>query len=274
MAEETGASAKLTVVTPAAHDTASAVAAVPATGDQNWAFLSSGTWSLLGAELDSPINSSAAREIPFTNERGVQGTIRFLKNIAGLWLVQEVQRELQQQGEAHSFEELVNQARQAELGRTLVDPDFREFATPGGIGEKLQSFARATQQPEPETPGQMVRCCLESLALCYAQTLDQLEEVLGCTVDTLHLVGGGTKNELLNELTCSVIGRSAVAGPVEATAVGNLLIQAIGCGELSSLKELRDTVAKSFPPINVQPAAGTQFPKLRDKFNDIASINL
>ena len=259
------------VITPASHDTASAVAAAPAAGDQSWAYLSSGTWSLLGAELEQPINSAEARSAPFTNERGVGGTIRFLKNIAGLWLVQEIQRDLERSDTKLSFSELVSQAWQAEQGRTLINPNYPEFATPGNIGEKIRHFASSTQQPKPESPGQLVRCCLESLALCYARTLEQLEASVGYSIDTLHLVGGGIQNELLNELASAATGKSVVAGPVEATAIGNLLVQAIGCGELDNVKELRKVVAKSFSPHNVEPPDNLEVSVFKDRYIDLVS---
>ncbi len=268
---EAGASEQIKVVTPAAHDTASAVAAVPATGDQSWAYLSSGTWSLLGAELEQSINSAQARSIPFTNERGVGGTVRFLKNIAGLWLIQEVQRDLERNGDQLSFGKLVDQARQAEQGRTLIDPNYAEFATPGNISQKICHFARNTQQPEPESPGQLVRCCLESLALCYAHTLQQLESTLDRSCESLHLVGGGIQNRMLNELTSAATGKLVIAGPIEATAIGNVLVQAIGCGELDGVGELRNVVAKSFSPRQVEPSDGLEMSALSDRYNDLIS---
>ncbi|MCG8449263.1 MAG: rhamnulokinase [Pirellulales bacterium] len=271
IASETGTSAEIKVITPASHDTASAVAAVPATGGQNWAYLSSGTWSLLGVELSSPIYSAAAREVPFTNERGVGGTIRFLKNIAGLWLVQELHRDLELAGKPLSFHQLAEEARLAEPGRTIIDPNFPEFAIPGGIQEKIRNFARNTQQPEPKTAGQMARCCFESLALCYAATLHQLEEVVGHTVEVLHIVGGGIQNELLNELTAAAIGRTVVAGPIEATAIGNLLVQAIGCGEVSGLKQLRTIVADSFSPRSIKPSSDLNVLPQKSKYDEILS---
>ncbi len=247
IANATGAAASVRVIAPAEHDTASAVAAVPAIDGANWAYLSSGTWSLLGAELKEPIVSAAARSIPFTNERGMDGTIRFLKNIAGLWPLQELRREFQQQGDQRGFGELVAEARLAEPRRTLVDLNQPEFALPGNMVEKFKTQARKAGQLEPESVGQLVRCCLESLASCYRTTLDQLESVTGQSFQVLYIVGGGTQNTLLNELTEEAVGRPVIVGPVEATAIGNLLIQAVGCGELAGLGELRQVVADSFP---------------------------
>lgn len=266
VAEATGVSPQLKVIVPAAHDTGSAVAAVPAVGEDTWAYLSSGTWSLLGAELPFPNNSDAARDVPFTNERGVGNTIRLLKNIAGLWLIQELRRELQLAGDQRDFGELVELARQAEPGRTIVDPNYSEFASPGNMTAKLQSFARETNQPEPETVGQLVRCCLESLALCYAQTLDQLESLLGNRIDVLHIVGGGIQNQMLNELTASAIDRNVITGPVEATAIGNLLVQAKGCGQISSLTELRRVVADSFEVTEVLPAQDADWDQFKARY--------
>ena len=269
VAQATGASASVQVIAPPSHDTAAAVAAVPTTGKTNWAYLSSGTWSLLGAEIDQPINSEEARKAPWTNERGVEGTVRLLKNIAGLWLVQELRRELKQSGDQSSFAQLVEEARRAEPGRTLLDPNYTEFAAPGNMKKKIQQFARDTNQPEPETIGQLVRCCLESLALCYAHTLDQLEAVLEHPVDVLHIVGGGSQNALLNELTAAAVARPVITGPVEATAIGNLLVQAVGCGELSGLDELRQVVANSFE-LETAEANHDLFREVtREKFTDL-----
>ena len=256
VANETGLGKDVQVIAPASHDTASAIAAVPAVGDQEWAYLSSGTWSLLGAELSAPNISVAAREVPLTNERGVEGSIRLLTNIAGLWLVQELRRELQQRGDQRDFSQLVDEARKAGPARTLVDPNYAEFASPGGMEGKLREYARQTNQPEPETVGQLVRCCLDSLALCYGQTLTRLETVIGRSIEVLHVVGGGIQNELLNELTAAAVNRTVVTGPVEATAIGNLLVQAMGCGELSGLGELRQVVANSFPVTAVSADGG------------------
>ena len=176
VAKATSTSAKLKVILPATHDTASAVAAVPAISEAPWAYLSSGTWSLLGVELDHPIATDASRSVPLTNERGVGGSIRLLKNIAGLWLIQEIRRELQQRGNERSFAQLVDEARQAEPLRTLIDPNHTEFAAPGNIEQKITRFARETNQPKPETVGQLVRCCLESLALCYGTNTQPIRD--------------------------------------------------------------------------------------------------
>lgn len=257
IADATGVGPELKVIAPGAHDTASAIAAVPAlssgssgTGSTGttgrWAYLSSGTWSLLGTELDQSFGSAESCDAPFTNELGISGTTRFLKNIAGLWLVQELRREFVGQGDEVSFSELADEARNALPYRTLIDPNASQFAEPGRMAEKIQAFARDTDQPVPESRGELVRCCLDSLALCYRETVDLLESVLGIQIDVLHIVGGGTNNLLLNEITAAAMERPVVCGPVEATAIGNVLTQAMGCGEIKNLTEIREVVSRSF----------------------------
>jgi rhamnulokinase len=242
----TGAPETVRVILPPSHDTAAAVAAVPAQAEPSWAYLSSGTWSLLGVEIDAPIATVEARQVPFTNERGADGKVRFLKNIAGLWLLQELRRELTTQGERRDYAELVLEAERAETMRTIIDPNHGDFASPGNMAEKIRKFAQDSGQPVPETVGQLIRCCLESLAHCYRETTDQLEAILGQRIEVLHLVGGGTQNHLLNRLTAEAVERPVVCGPVEATAVGNLLVQAMGCQEVADYTELRAIVARSF----------------------------
>ena len=263
LASAAGLEGEVRVIAPGSHDTASAIAAVPfdrkAGGETesdsktNWAYISSGTWSLLGAELLSSFASDESREVPFTNELGLAGTTRFLKNIAGLWLVQELRRELIEQGDEISFAELADQAAGAEPYRTLIDPNAPQFASPGNMAGKIREFALETNQPEPETLGDLVRCCFDSLALCYRQTVDCLESVLGTKIDVLHIVGGGTNNKLLSEITAATMQRPVVCGPVEATAIGNVLTQAMGCGEIKDLEEIREIVARSFELETYQP---------------------
>jgi rhamnulokinase len=242
---ETGLPEELMVVAAGSHDTASAVAAVPAQGD-DWCYLSSGTWSLLGAELDEPCVSAAAQEAMFTNERGVGGKIRFLRNIAGLWLVQQCRRELAKQGQDFDYAELTKQASQAESFRTLIDPSYGPFQTPGVMLDKIRQFALDSSQPAPETPGQFIRCCLESLALAYRQTLLLLEDILGRRFATIHIVGGGGQNLLLNQMTAEATDRTVRVGPYEATATGNTLTQAMVAGDVNDLDELRQIASNSF----------------------------
>lgn len=240
--------APLPVYFVGSHDTASAVAAVPASGDPGWAYLSSGTWSLLGMELDQPCVTSEARRLNYTNEGGVGGKIRFLKNIMGLWLVQELRNTWKRQGRAYSFSELAKLAETAEPFRSLVDPNDNRFLTPGDMPARFQAFCRETGQPVPETPGQMVRCALESLALRYRQTVEELETLTGTRINRLHAVGGGIQNLLLNQFTANALkDRPVITGPVEGTAIGNLLCQAIAAGLLPDLGAARDVVHASFP---------------------------
>ena len=257
----------LDVIVPGSHDTASAVASVPAGPDSGrWAFLSSGTWSLMGAEIDDPVVTDASWDASFTNERGVGGKIRFLKNISGLWLVQEVRRDFARRGREMGYEELTRLAKGAEAFRTLVDPDHAPFASPGGMLEKIDAFAAGSGQPAPEDPGQYVRCCLESLALCYASTLEGAETILGKRFDTLHVVGGGGKNGLLQQMTADAVGRRVIVGPEEGTAIGNALTQAMGRGDLADLAAVRETVRKAVSPAVYEPADAEAFAAHRDRF--------
>ena len=248
VADDIGADANLEVIAPATHDTASAVAAVPADPATSWAYLSSGTWSLMGAELDQPCLTDAARQVPFTNEGGVNNTIRFLKNISGLWLVQECRRQFEKEGYAYDYPQLEQMAGQAEPFRTLVDTDHAPFATPGEMPAKIAAFARSAGQPVPTTPGQFIRCCLESLALTYRRTLERLQTVLNRNFDVLHIVGGGGKNLLLNQMTADATAIKVIAGPAEATAAGNVLVQAMGAGDVKDLNHIRQIVRASFDP--------------------------
>ena len=266
LAAETGLPEDLMVVAPATHDTASAIAAVPADPSTQWCYLSSGTWSLLGVELDEPCSGPQAQEAMFTNEYGVGNKTRFLKNIAGLWLVQECRRDLERQGQEFTYPELTQQAFEADAFRTLVDPDHEPFGSPGGMIGKLQEFARHTNQPEPQTPGELVRCCLESLALAYRQTMLKLEEVLGRSFTHLHIVGGGGKNALLNQMTADATGKSVCVGPDEATATGNVLVQALAVGDIADLEGLRTVVANSFELAKFEPAAGDAWEKAFERF--------
>jgi rhamnulokinase len=256
LAEETGLPAGLRVVAPGAHDTASAVAAVPATGNSNWCYLSSGTWSLLGAELDEPCVSAAAQAESFTNELGVGGKIRFLKNIAGLWLVQECRRDFARRGQEFDYPALTQLASEAPAFRTLIDPGHSSFLLPGDMPKKIAAFAGATGQPAPESPGQFIRCCLESLALTYRDKLSTLESILGRRFDVLHIVGGGGKNALLSQMTAAAIGRPVIVGPYEATATGNVLVQAMATSEIVDVGHLRRLVANSFELVTYEPAPG------------------
>jgi rhamnulokinase len=244
IASDTGVS-PVPVVLPATHDTGSAVAAVPAKG-ANWAFISSGTWSLMGAELSAPLVNEEVRAANFTNEGGVGGTVRFLKNIAGLWLVQECRRAWERAGKNYQYDELVQLAGAAAPFASIVDPDDSSFMLPPNMPAALAEFCHRTGQAAPAEPGAVVRCALESLALRYRWVLEKLESLLGRRLEAIHVVGGGSRNELLCQLTADACNRQVLAGPVEATAIGNVLVQAIGLKLVSSLVEAREIVRNSF----------------------------
>lgn len=232
------------VVVPAVHDTGSAVAAVPAQGD-DWCYLSSGTWSLLGIEVSEPLITPLTQQYNFTNEGGVAGTFRLLKNVMGLWILQECRRHWTNLGDSFSYDQLTDLAAQAPPLRTLIDPDDRRFLSPGQMPAKIASYAQETGQPVPDTVGAYVRCVLESLALKYRMVIEQLEEATGRSIGVLHVVGGGSQNKLLNQFTASATERAVLAGPVEATAMGNLVVQAIAQGHLGDIAEARRLIRRS-----------------------------
>lgn len=265
--EELGLPEGVMVIAPAGHDTACAVAAVPAASDQDWCYLSSGTWSLLGAELREPCLTDSARAAGFTNERGLGGSVRFLKNIAGLWVLQECRRSWESQGVVSSYEDLVRLATEAPACRTLIDVSRPEFLAPGAMPERIIGFARATNQPLPDCPAAFARCIFDSLALAYRQAFTDLQEVLGRRFGTIHLVGGGSRNRLLNQMTADATGCRVLAGPSEATALGNMLIQAIGCGLVSDLASLRGLVRDTTACESYVPADTAQWREAADRLN-------
>jgi rhamnulokinase len=232
------------VIRTAGHDTAAAVAAVPASGE-NWAYISSGTWSLIGVELPAPLISPETLAADFTNEAGVAGTTRFLRNVAGLWLVQECQRIWAGQGHTYSHAELSRLATAAPALRSFVDPDDPRFAEPGDMPGRIRQACQETGQPVPLSPGEIVRCALESLALKYRSVLETLERLIGRPIETVHIVGGGVQNDLLNQFAADATGKPVCAGPVEATTAGNVLVQALAQRRLGSLADLRAVVRES-----------------------------
>ncbi|MEI6072588.1 MAG: rhamnulokinase family protein [Verrucomicrobiae bacterium] len=263
--EETGM-AEIPVCATCSHDTGAAIAAVPAEG-QGWAYLSSGTWSLIGVERPAPLITEAARRHNFTNEAGYGGTTRLLKNIVGLWLLQESRREWIRRGEVFAYDELDRLAGEAEPFRSIINPNAAPFLKPDNMPEKIAASCRESGQPAPESPGQFTRCIFESLALSYRQMLGQLEELTGEPVTRLHIVGGGIKSRILNQLAADAIRRPVFAGPVEATACGNILIQALALGHLGSLAELRDVVRRSFPVQTYQPEDGRDWEAAFQRFS-------
>jgi rhamnulokinase len=243
VAEASGLSPDTPVFATASHDTASAVAAVPADG-ADWGYISSGTWSLMGVELDAPVINEHSAVLNFTNEVGAGGKIRLLKNIAGLWLLQECRRAWALAGRESSYAELVELAAVAPSSGMTLDPDA--FPHPGHMPEQIAEHCRTLGLHPPDQPGGMVRLILESLAASYRKVLGNLETLTGRRINRIHIVGGGSRNELLNQLAANAMDRTVIAGPAEATAAGNVLVQAIGAGIVSGVSEAREIVRRSF----------------------------
>jgi sugar (pentulose or hexulose) kinase len=243
---------RIPVIAVGSHDTASAVLGVPASDDR-WAYLSSGTWSLMGVELPKAIVNDKTFEHQFTNEGGVQGTIRLLKNIMGLWLVQECKRQWQRDGQDLSYGELTELAAKAKPFFGHVDCDCSDFLSPGDMPARINKHLSDTGQTPMNDKGQMVRMILESLAIKYRRTLEAIEDITGDSVDVLHVVGGGIQNELLCQFTANAIGKKVVTGPVEATASGNILMQAIAAGQIENVAQAREIVRHSFDLKEYQP---------------------
>jgi rhamnulokinase len=277
VAEEVGISG-VSVLAPATHDTASAVAAVPAVrpagvvevvGPPDWCYLSSGTWSLLGVEVPAPVITAETLKHNFTNEGGVTGTTRLLKNIMGLWLVQECRRTWARSGRELSYDELIPRAEASKPFAALVDPDDASFLHPGDMPARLATFCTRTGQTAPADEGAFVRCALESLALKYRWTIERLERIVGTTIRTVHVVGGGARNALLCQFTADACGRMVVAGPVEATAAGNILLQAMGRGRIGSLADARSIVALSFPVTVYEPRRTSVWDDAWERFSTL-----
>jgi len=236
------------VVMIASHDTASAVMAVPSL-EEKTLYISSGTWSLMGCESSEGNNSSESREAGFTNEGGVEGTIRLLKNICGMWLLERCRLNW---GDT-SYPELINEADACEPFRSLINPDDDCFANPADMEKAIAEYCRVTGQAVPEKRGQVVRCIFESLALRYRQVLENLRSLSPRPIDTLHVIGGGSRNDLLNQFTANAIGIPVIAGPSEATAIGNVMIQAMATGEATDVAGMRQLINRSIPLKTYQP---------------------
>ncbi len=250
--EETGKT-NAKVVKIASHDTASAVMAVPSK-EESFIYISSGTWSLMGTELPSPIITENASRLGFTNEGGVENTIRFLKNIMGLWLIQESRRQWKREGKEYSFGDLSKLALEAEPRKCFINPDDKLFAPPGNMPERIVSYCKKTGQRSPESVGEIVRCILDSLALKYRNTVESITAFMPKKPTAIHVVGGGCQDKLLCKLTSDAIGLPVYAGPVEATAIGNISMQAIAAGELSGVSEARELIARSIDLDTYEPA--------------------
>ncbi len=270
LSTETGLPAETQVVATCSHDTGAAVAAVPAEGE-GWAYLSSGTWSLLGIEAPEPIINEASRKYNFTNEIGYGHTARFLKNIIGLWVLQECKRSWEKAGQTYDYTQLTGLAEHAAPLQRFINPAATRFYKPEDMPAKIAAYCRETGQSEPKTVGETVRCILESLSLLYKKTLGEITDVTGTVFTRLHIVGGGSKNVLLNQLSANATQIPVYAGPVEATAIGNILIQALALGHLSSLSELRKVVRESFPVTVYQPQDSAAWHQASERF---ASLTL
>lgn len=253
------------VVAGATHDTGAAVAAIPLAA-AGCAYLSIGTWSLVGVEVTEPVTGEAAFRANVTNEGGVADTYRVLRNVTGLWLLDECRRVWAAAGQAHEPIELVELARAAEPFRSLIDPNDPLFAEPGDMPARIAAFCRETGQPAPADVAETVRCIFESLALKHAETIDLIAALTGSRIDELHVVGGGARNELLCSWTADASGRAVLAGHGEATVIGNLLVQALALGELASLAEGRELVRRSFAERRYEPASGGAWSEARDRF--------
>ena len=232
------------MVAVAGHDTASAIAAVPAESE-NFAYLSSGTWSLMGIETKNPIVSDESFRLNFTNEGGVDGTIRFLKNITGMWLLEQCRKEWDLQGESYSYSEIVDFALSVPDFPSLIDPDAECFANPESMTQAITDYCRQSHQKPPESVAEFIRCIFNSMVAKYKQVLNHLQVLAPFKIDKLHIIGGGSQNRLLNQLTANAIGIPVVAGPSEATAIGNVMMQAKALGLVRSLPKMRKIIRNS-----------------------------
>ncbi len=269
VAEETGAH-RTPVVAPACHDTGSAVVAVPAAGE-DFAWVSSGTWSVLGAEVREPNITPESLAYNFTNEGGAGGTFRLCKNIMGLWLVQECRRTWAAHGEAYSYDELTAMAAAAKPFVCTVSPDDHEFLKPGDMPARLRAYAAHTGQVAPATKGEMVRSVLEGLALQYRLVLERTESLLGRPLDPIHIVGGGTKNRLLSQFVADATGRQVFTGPIEATAIGNILMQAVASGALTSIAEARAVIRQSADVLTFEPGSRAGWDEAYDRLRRLVA---
>ena len=260
---------KVPVIAPACHDTGSAVAAVPAKGE-DWLYISSGTWSLLGVEIPEPVITDLTLRYNFTNEGGVGGTIRLLKNITGMWLIQECKRVWKEAGEDLSYDEMTQLAEEAPPLVSLIEPNYEPFLSPCDMPSRIGDFCRQTNQPVPETKGAIVRCALESLALKYRWGLEKLEEILGRRLNVIHIIGGGSQNKLLCQLAADATQRQVIAGPVEATAIGNIMIQALALGYVDSLEASRELIRRSFDVAVYEPRPGIDWDSAYSRYLEVA----
>jgi len=240
------------IIAPACHDTGSAVSAVPAEVD-DFIWISSGTWSIVGMNSPEPVINADSYKYNFTNEGGLDGSYRFSKNVMGLWVVQQCRQQWINEGKEYSYTELTEWANKAPLLKSFVDPDYSDFLRPGKTAEKVKEYCQITGQPIPQTEGEIIRAVLQGLALRYRYVIEKLEEVSGRKMSTIHIVGGGTKNQLLSQFTADALGRRVITGPIETTGIGNIIVQAIANKDIGSLREGVSIIRNSFEIFNFKP---------------------
>lgn len=265
---------KIKVIAPPTHDTGAAVAAIPTrrTGSANWAYLSSGTWSLMGAEIQKASLTPQTLAYNMTNEGGVDDTYRLLKNIMGMWLIQQSKKSFERQGKNYSYAELEQMASKSAPLRSIIDPDDNRFLNPADMPTAMREYCAQTNQPIPETEGELMRCARESLALKYRETMLSLNDLTGEKIEVLHIVGGGSKDILLNQMTADLCGIPVMTGPVEGTVIGNLLTQARADGELSSLADLREAVRASSVVRTFEPTANSAWAEGIARFDELKKL--
>jgi rhamnulokinase len=268
--KETGSS-EIPVIAVASHDTASAIVSVPASG-QNWAYISSGTWSLMGIESDKPLISKEILDLNFTNEGGVAGTTRFLKNIMGMWLLQECRRIWSTEVD-YSWCEMVDLSTHAQPFKCLIDPDYPDFLNPADMPKAIIQFCQKTGQTPPESHGEFIRCIFESLAMKYRLTLDSIQSVVSYPIEKVHIIGGGTNNELLCQYSANALELPVVAGPCEATAIGNIMVQAKAMNAVASLEEIRQMVKNSFETKTYEPEDSLIWQEQMERFKNIVGFS-
>jgi rhamnulokinase len=266
--EACGLAGRIPVIAVASHDTASAVAAVPGL-DSESAFISSGTWSLMGVEVDAPLTTERARELGFTNEGGCAGKTLLMRNLTGLWILQECVRQWEKEGQGCGWEELIAAAKAAKAFGALIDPE--KFQAPGNMPEAIRGFCRTTGQAAPESAGEVARCCFESLSLAYWSTLEAVRALTGRTIKTLRVVGGGCLNTFLCQMTADACACTVVSGPAEASALGNVMVQAVAVGALTDVAEGRASVGESLQLVRYEPQGGRGWDEARARFEVLGS---
>ena len=263
---------KIPVVAVGSHDTASAVASVPVTEDYKYAYISTGTWALMGSELDSPNVTDTTFQYDFTNEGGVCGKIRFLKNIMGLWIIQESKRQWAREGKNFTFDDLEQAAWSAEPFQSFIDPDCEDFAAPGNMPRRIREFCKRTGQHVPEGEGEIIRCVAQSLAFKFRMVADAIEDITKEPLSAVHMVGGGIKDTMVCRFTASATGKTVLAGPVEATSTGNAVVQLMALGKIGSLTEGRQIVKNSFPVKTYEPEDAENWNKAYEAYKKIVTL--